>query len=200
MTTSSSSSSSSSSSTTSALSALGNLIKLLPTGTVFLFEFLSPVLSNNGKCHTVNKILTAILIGVCGLSCVISCFTDSYTDKHGKTHYGIVTTSGLWTSGSDSSSSKDKKEEEGSKYKLRFSDFVHAGISVLVFAVVVILDAHTVDCFFPSLESSEHTLVSVLPVVIGAVSSAVLMVFPSSRHGIGYPSTSSSSSESSSAV
>lgn len=34
---------------------VGDLIKLLPSGTVFLFQFLSPLLTNNGQCHTVNK-------------------------------------------------------------------------------------------------------------------------------------------------
>ncbi|KAK2995558.1 hypothetical protein RJ640_014955 [Escallonia rubra] len=89
------SSSSSSSSTSSvkhkAFTGVGNLIKLLPTGTVFIFQFLNPVLTNNGKCHTVNKYLTSVLIGACGLSCCFSSFTDSYTDSKGDTHYGVAT-------------------------------------------------------------------------------------------------------------
>jgi len=34
---------------------VGDLIKLLPSGTVFLFQFFSPLLTNNGQCHTINK-------------------------------------------------------------------------------------------------------------------------------------------------
>ncbi|GAB2298465.1 hypothetical protein Dimus_032528 [Dionaea muscipula] len=179
---------------------LASLLRLLPTGTVFVFQFLSPVLSDNGKCHdSLNKIFTSILVGVCGLVCAFSTFTDSFTD--GKTtYYGIATTKGLWTSGS-----KEKKDD--SSYALRSGDFAHALLSLLVFAAVAILDDHTVECFFPSLLSSENTLLAVLPVVIGAVSSLVFYFFPSKRQGIGYAvvttgklSSSSSASKETSAV
>ncbi|GAB2221450.1 hypothetical protein Droror1_Dr00012629 [Drosera rotundifolia] len=190
-------SSNSTSATSTTLSSLASLIKLLPTGTVFVFEFLSPVLSNNGKCHVVNKILTAILIGISGLACAFATFTDSYTDKNGETHYGIVTVKGLWTFGSASSRS-DEEAEETSNYKLRLGDFVHAGLSLLVFATVAILDHNTVECFFPSLVTEESTMMAVLPVVVGTVASGVFMVFPSTRHGIGYAKSDSSSSSSSS--
>lgn len=182
-----SSSSSSSSISEKTLTGLGNLIKLLPTGTVFVFQFLNPVLTNNGNCSTVRKYLTSFLIGLCGLSCAFSCFTDSYKGSDGKTHYGIVTTKGLWPSA-------DSGSVDLSKYKLRFGDFVHAFFAVIVFAVVSLLDSNTVDCFYPSFESSEKILLMVLPPVIGAVSGAVFMVFPNNRHGIGYPSSSSTDS------
>jgi hypothetical protein len=41
-------------------SGVGNLVKLLPTGTVFLFQYLSPVVTNNGHCNTINKYLSAV--------------------------------------------------------------------------------------------------------------------------------------------
>ncbi|KMZ56982.1 hypothetical protein ZOSMA_104G00040 [Zostera marina] len=73
------------------LKGVANLIKLLPTGTVFLFQFLNPVLTNNGYCPSVvSKTLTGILHSACGLMCCISSFTDSYTGGDGKIHYGIV--------------------------------------------------------------------------------------------------------------
>ncbi|GMH08337.1 hypothetical protein Nepgr_010177 [Nepenthes gracilis] len=156
-------------------SGLGSLLKLLPTGTVFAFEFLSPVLSNNGSCSHVNKILTAVLIGCCGLTCALSCFTDSYTDGK-KTYYGVATTKGLWTSSSD-----EKRNDP--RYKLEPGDFVHALLSAMVFAAVAVLDSNT------------NTLVAALPVVVGAVASLVFTFFPSKRHGIGYPPSSSSSEE-----
>ncbi|GAB4843496.1 hypothetical protein Ancab_013457 [Ancistrocladus abbreviatus] len=188
------------SSSSSASSGLASLLKLLPTGTVFLFEFLNPVLSKHGKCKPVNKILSAILIAGCGLSCIFASFTDSYIDKQGKTCYGIVTPKGLLTFTSDSK--ENEQGEDKSKYKLRIGDFVHAGLSLLVFAVVAVLDSNTVKCFVPRLESSEDTLLAVLPVVVGAISSTVFMLFPCTRHGIGFapppPSSSSTSKESSS--
>ncbi|KAJ6430973.1 hypothetical protein OIU84_018476 [Salix udensis] len=117
-------------------SGVGNLIKLLPTGTVFLFQFLNPVVTNNGRCHAVNKYLSGILIGLCGFSCCFSCFTDSYKGSDGLTHYGIATMKGLWPS---SGSSVDL-----SSYKLRVGDFAHAFFSLIVFSVVSLLDSNTV--------------------------------------------------------
>ncbi|XP_008223143.1 PREDICTED: uncharacterized protein LOC103322962 [Prunus mume] len=166
----------------------GNLIKVLPTGTVFLFQFLNPVLTNNGHCAVLNKFLSAILIAISGFSCFFASFTDSYSGSDGKTHYGVATTKGLWPS--TNSNSVDL-----SAYKLRFGDFVHAFFSLIVFAVVSLLDTNSVRCFYPGFESSEKVLLQALPPVIGAVASAVFVVFLNSRHGIGYPSSSSDSSQ-----
>ncbi|KAH7522436.1 hypothetical protein FEM48_Zijuj07G0138200 [Ziziphus jujuba var. spinosa] len=170
-----------------AFTGVGNLIKLLPTGTVFLFQFLNPVVTNNGKCNTVNKYLDAILIGLCGLSCCFASFTDSYTDSDGNIHYGIVTKNGLWPTSSSSSST------DLSSYKLRFGDFVHAFFAVIVFAGLSLLDTNTVRCFYPEFEDTEKVLLQVLPPVIGVVSGSVFMLFPNTRHGIGYPQSDSTS-------
>ncbi|KAL5541746.1 hypothetical protein UlMin_009456 [Ulmus minor] len=168
---------------------VGNLIKLLPTGTVFLFQFLNPVLTNNGSCKTLNKYLDSTLIALCGFSCCFASFTDSYTGGDGATHYGIATKNGIWPA--PSSGTVDQ-----SKYKLRFGDFVHAFFSVIVFAVLALLDSNTVRCFYPEFESTEKILLQVLPPVIGVVSGTVFMVFPNNRHGIGYPTSDDTSQES----
>ncbi|KAI8566147.1 hypothetical protein RHMOL_Rhmol02G0017100 [Rhododendron molle] len=182
---SSSSSSSSATMTGKTLSGLGKLIKLLPTGTVFLFHFLSPVLTNNGDCkNNINKYLSIALLGVCGLSCFFSTFTDSYEDSDGTTHYGIATLKGLWPSSGTSSVNLS------SHYKLKFADFVHAFFSLLVFATVALLDNNITECFYPSFNSA--VLLQGLPPVIGTISGAVFVYFPYTRHGIGYPSSSSS--------
>ncbi|KAG6431131.1 hypothetical protein SASPL_109206 [Salvia splendens] len=166
------------------LAGFGNLIKLLPTGTVFAFQFLNPVLTNNGQCHLIHKYLTSFLIAACGASCCFSSFTDSYTDSEGNVHYGVATTNGLWPS-PDSS-------VDLSSYKLRFGDFVHGFFSLVVFAVVSLLDPNTVDCFYPSFESTQKALLMAMPPVIGTVSAAVFVMFPNNRHGIGYPYTQAS--------
>jgi len=137
------------------LSGVGNLIKLLPTGTVFLYKFLSPALSNNGDSKTINKYLTAILVVLCGLSCFFSSFTDTYVGDDAKTHCGVVTSKGLWPS-------PESKKVDLSTYKLRFADFVHAFFAVIVFAALVLLDGNTVGCFYPVSESTEKTLLQVL--------------------------------------
>ncbi|XP_071690105.1 protein DMP2 [Rutidosis leptorrhynchoides] len=170
----------------STLSGIGNLIKLLPTGTVFTFQFLNPVLTNGGQCTTLNKCLTSTLITLCGLSCIFSSFTDSYEDEDGTIRYGIATPNGFWPS-PDSSSNVDV-----SKLKLRIGDFVHAAFVMVVFAAVSLLDNNTVECLYPTFEKNEKTLMMVVPPVIGAISGTVFMVFPNTRHGIGYPSTSTS--------
>ncbi|KAL2549447.1 domain membrane protein 2 [Forsythia ovata] len=178
-----------SSNQSSVVDGVGNFIRLLPSGTVFTYQFLNPLITNNGKCHTINKYLSSILISLCGLSCFFATFTDSYTDSQGKTHYGIVTRKGMWVP-DDNASSQDL-----SSHRLQLSDFVHALFSVIVFAVVVLLDPNTVDCFLPpSFQSTQKKLLTVMPVVIGAVSGSVFVTFPCSRHGLGYPNTSQASS------
>ena len=185
----SSTSSSSSSISDKTFKGLGNLIKFLPTGTVFIFQFLKPILTNNGHCSTVNKVFTSILLGLCGFSCAFACFTDSYKGSYGLVHYGIATVKGLWPS-------SDSGSINLSSYKLRIGDFVHAFFSVIVFAVLSLLDSNTVQCFYPSFESTEKALLMTLPPVIGAISGTVFMAFPNTRHGIGYPSSDSSNSNS----
>ncbi|CAK8530988.1 unnamed protein product [Lathyrus sativus] len=164
-------------------SGVGNLVKLLPTGTVFLFQFLSPVLTNTGHCTTINKYLSGILLVICGFNCAFTSFTDSYTGSDGQTHYGVVTAKGLWPS----------PASEGvdlSAYKLRFGDFVHALLSLIVFAVLGLLDTNIVRCFYPEFELGQKMLMQVFPPIIGVVSGTVFMIFPSYRHGIGYPTSS----------
>lgn len=60
---------------------------------------------------------------------------------------------------------------------------------MIVFAALVLLDRNTVGCFYPVSESTEKTLLQVLPPIVGAVSSVVFVVLPIKRHGIGYLSS-----------
>ncbi|XP_022954144.1 protein DMP2-like [Cucurbita moschata] len=166
------------SATEKTLTGVGNLIRLLPTGTVFLFQFLSPILTNSGQCEPINKSLSIILILFCGLSCFLSSFTDSYTGDDGALHWGFATASGMWPS--------PESKVDLSPYKLRAGDFVHATFSALVFGALVVLDSDTMKCFFPSFAAADKLLVQVLPPVVGAVSSVVFVMFPNTRHGIGY--------------
>ena len=96
---------------------------------------------------------------------------------------------GLWPS-------SDSGSVNLSSYKLRIGDFVHAFFSVIVFAVLSLLDSNTVQCFYPSFESTEKALLMTLPPIIGALSGTVFMAFPNTCHGIGYPSSDSSNSSS----
>lgn len=175
--------------TNTTLSAFGSLIKLLPTGTVFVFQFVNPVLTNSGDCNATSKWLCSILLVLCGFSCAFSSFTDSYTGSDNQRHYGIVTTKGLWPS--PASESVDL-----STYRLKFGDFVHAVLSLLVFAVLGLLDTNTVHCLYPGFESTQRLLLQVLPTVIGVLAGGHFVISPSNRHGIGYPLTSDSNTTS----
>lgn len=84
------------------------------------------------------------------------------------------------------------------KYKLRVGDFVHAALGLLVFAVLGLLDSNTVRCFYSGFESTGKTILQAAPPVIGVAASVVFVVFPNTRHGIGYPYSSDSSSSTSS--
>ncbi|PUZ73203.1 hypothetical protein GQ55_2G455700 [Panicum hallii var. hallii] len=157
--------------------SIGDVLKLLPTATVIVYEVLNPIVTNTGACRVGYKIATGILLGLCGFFCV---------GADGKVKYGLVTPRGLLPfadSGAAAGGGRDF-----SRYRLRFSDFVHAAFAVAVFAAVALLaDANTVACFYPSLKEQQKKVVMALPVVVGAVAGVVFIVFPSTRHGIGYP-------------
>ncbi|XP_008222564.1 PREDICTED: uncharacterized protein LOC103322427 [Prunus mume] len=76
------------------LSTAGSLANLLPTGTVLAFQALTPSISYNGRCHTFNQYLVAIVILVCSVICFVSSFTDSLPWE-GKVYYGVATYSRL---------------------------------------------------------------------------------------------------------
>ncbi|PIA39365.1 hypothetical protein AQUCO_02600075v1 [Aquilegia coerulea] len=168
--------------TQSTFTGLGNLVKLLPSGTFFLFQFFNPIITNNGECQNSNKYITGVFLGLCAFASCFSWFTDSYTDRKGKIQYGIVTKNGLYPLSDPDSSSVNL-----STYKLRLGDFVHALLSVFVFAIVALLDSNAVRCFYPSFGSTQKTLIMALPPVIGAIASSAFVMFPNNRHGIGYP-------------
>jgi len=164
-------------------SSSANLIKLLPTTTVLIFQVLSPTVTNGGTCYTANKYLTACLLGLCGILCSAAPFTDSYKASDGTLYYGIVTISGLWTLNSEINKTVDL-----SSYKLKFLDFVHSVLSVLVFGSVAFMDSDVVNCYYADVRANAKQLVINLPLGVGFVCSLLFLVFPTTRHGMGYPS------------
>lgn len=161
-----------------------NLAKLLPTGTVLVFQYLSPILTNEGKCPTPrNKSFTIALLVLCSLSSIILSFTDSVRDVRGKVRYGLATFRGLWII----DGTMELSDEEGYKYRLTFIDFFHMILTVFVFGAVALFDQNVVKCFY-DFSSDEMTewLVG-LPTVIGLVCSLLFVRFPSKRHGVGFP-------------
>lgn len=162
------------------------LAKLLPTGTVLTFQVLSPSLTNQGKCDPMGRFLTACLVIFCGLSCYILSFTDSFRDAKGKVRYGLATFQGLCVIDGKPGESL-LSEEAAAKYRLRFVDFVHASMSVLVFVAVAMIDQNLVRCFFPAPTQETKDMLVGLPIGICAVCSVLFVAFPTKRHGVGFP-------------
>uniref|UniRef100_A0A803NBJ6 Uncharacterized protein n=1 Tax=Chenopodium quinoa TaxID=63459 RepID=A0A803NBJ6_CHEQI len=123
-----------------------HLSSLLPSGSVLIFEIFSPILTNQGRCETLQShFLTLSLIAFVGLSCILMCFTDSVRDERGKVRYGIATFKGLWII----DGSVTLSPEQEAKYRIRVVDFLHAVMGIFVFMAVALLDQNVVKCLFP---------------------------------------------------
>ncbi|KAL3519820.1 hypothetical protein ACH5RR_017969 [Cinchona calisaya] len=162
-----------------------HLANLLPTGSVLAFQLLSPIFTNQGNCDAVCRSLTAVLIALCGLSCFLLSFTDSFKDQKGNLCYGFATLHGLWIIDGSATIPPDL----AATYRLKFIDFVHAFMSILVFAAVALFDQNVVNCFYPMPSDETKELLTAVPVGIGVICSLLFVAFPTKRHGIGFPLT-----------
>nr|USH09267.1 DMP-1 [Linum usitatissimum] len=157
------------------------LVNFLPTGTLLTFEMLLPSISKNGECTHVTTMMIYVLLGLCSLSCFFFHFTDSFKDPDGKVYYGFVTPSGLavFKLGLGIDVPKDEK------YKLGFTDFVHAAMSVMVFMAIAFSDHRVTDCLFPGHVKEMDEVMESFPLMVGVVCSGLFLVFPTTRYGIG---------------
>nr|XP_004305429.2 PREDICTED: uncharacterized protein LOC101293416 [Fragaria vesca subsp. vesca] len=161
-----------------------HLANLLPTGTVLTFQMFSPAFTYQGKCPTVaNHTMTISLLIFCSVSSFLLCFTDSIRDERGKVRYGLATFKGLFVL----DGSYKIRVEDVAKYKLTFIDFFHAFMSVLVFGAVALFDQNIVNCFYPQPSEEGKQLLFAVPVGVGVVCSILFVLFPTRRHGIGFP-------------
>ncbi|GAB2283488.1 hypothetical protein Dimus_018001 [Dionaea muscipula] len=76
-----------------------------------------------------------------------------------------------------------------SGYRLRAIDWVHAVLSVMVFGVVALRDRNVVECLYPSPTHDVEEVLDIVPVGVGLLCSLLFIVFPTKRHGFGYPVT-----------
>ena len=111
-------------------------------------------------------------------------FTDSFRDAGGAVRYGFATFRGLWVI-DGGAPLEDPRAAAG--YRIRFLDFVHAVVSVMIFAAVALFDQNVVSCFYPVPSEDAAQVLTVLPVAIGVVGSMLFVAFPTTRHGIGFP-------------
>ncbi|XP_039019444.1 LOW QUALITY PROTEIN: protein DMP7-like [Hibiscus syriacus] len=158
------------------------LSRLLPTGSALTFQLLSPILTNNGQSRTeFSQNLVLSVVAFCAGVCFFFSFTDSYRDERGKVRYGVATFRGLWVM----DGKVELSVQEAKKYKLKFIDFLHALVSVMIFMALVLFDQNVVNCFRPKTEEDINELwLMVLPASIGAIG-PFFVAFPSKRHGIG---------------
>ncbi|KAI4331089.1 hypothetical protein MLD38_029312 [Melastoma candidum] len=167
------------------LKSTATLSNLLPTGAVFINQLLSPVLTNKGQCtNQLHHTLTVLLLVVSATASFILRFTDTVKDEKGKVRHGIVTFSGLWIV---EMAEVKLSEQEKARYKAKGIDFVHASLTVLVYAVVAFCDKNIAKCFFPEESELMAEVRALAPAMVGAACSVLFVMFPTGRHGIGYP-------------
>ncbi|KAE9591911.1 hypothetical protein Lal_00039150 [Lupinus albus] len=170
------------------LTSTANLANLLPTGTLLAFQLLTPVFTNNGSCDSVTHILTIILFSLLSLSCFLACFTDTVNGSDGKVYHGLATFNGLWLFDYYPDLTPSELPDLR-KYKVRLIDWVHAVLSVLVFCVVALRDKNVLSCFYPKPEHETEEVLDIVPLGIGTICTLLFLLFPTTRHGIGFPIT-----------
>ncbi|KAL2254301.1 uncharacterized protein LOC105169422 [Sesamum indicum] len=171
-----------------ALESSAHLANLLPTGTLLAFQLLTPVFTNNGSCDMVTRNMTLVLLFILAFSCFLASFTDSIKASDGQVYYGFATSRGMWLFDYPTVAASGPAIEL-SKYRLRLVDLVHAVLSVLVFAAVALRDKNVVSCLYPSPGHEVQEVLDIVPMGIGLISSLLFVIFPTKRHGIGYPIT-----------
>jgi len=172
-----------------ALTGTANLANLLPTGTLLAFQILTPIFTNNGACDSVTRILTLVLLILLAISCFLACFTDTINASDGRIYHGIATFKGLWLFDYSPVMDSTIILPELSKYKIRPIDFVHAFLSVFVFFAVALRDNNVLTCYYPQPRRETKEVLDIVPLGIGFLCTLLFVVFPTTRHGIGYPVT-----------
>ncbi|KAF1859330.1 hypothetical protein Lal_00009914 [Lupinus albus] len=161
--------------TLSKTSLLGNF---LPTGTLLTFEMVLPSIYKNGQCTHVQTIMINLLSALCALSCFFFHFTDSFHGPDGNVYFGFVTPKGLSVFKPGLTIQVPKEE----RFKVGFTDFVHAIMSVMVFMAIAISDHRVTNCLFPGREKEMEQVRESFPLMVGIVCSSLFLVFPTNRH------------------
>ncbi|KAJ8774891.1 hypothetical protein K2173_019895 [Erythroxylum novogranatense] len=163
------------------ISKTSMLINFLPTGTLLTFEMILPSVYRTGECTRVDTMMILLLLGLCALSCFFFHFTDSFRGPDGKVYYGFVTHKGLavFKPGLDVEIPKDER------YKVGFTDFVHAVMSVMVFVAIAFSDHRVTNCLFPRHVKEMDQVMESFPLMVGVACSGLFLVFPNTRYGIG---------------
>lgn len=99
----------------------------------------------------------------------------------GKVYYGFVTPNGLalFKSGLGVEVPKDDR------FKMGFTDLVHALMSVMVFTVIAFSDHRVTNCLFPDHKKEMDEVMETFPLMVGVICSGLFLVFPNTRFGVG---------------
>ncbi|KAK3028265.1 hypothetical protein RJ639_037599 [Escallonia herrerae] len=133
--------------------------------------------------------MTFLLLALLTGSCFLACFTDSFKSPDGQVYYGFATLKGMWLFDCPVAGSSEGAFPDLRKYRLRFIDMVHAVLSVLVFGAVALKDKNVLSCFYPTPTHETQEVLDIGPLGIGLLCCFLFVVFPTRRHGIGYPVT-----------
>jgi hypothetical protein len=161
------------------LSGTARLNVLLPTATILTFAIFAPLVTDDGNCARVNRVLTAAFVLLCATSCVFFTLTDSFRSATGRLRYGVATLKGIATF---CGGRKGPREPE--RYRLRWSDLFYTTLSLVAFVTFAASHHDIVRCYYPEVP---RKVVNTVPLVIGFVVSLLFVLFPSKRRGIGYP-------------
>lgn len=164
------------------LGGTARLNVLLPTATILAFAIFAPLLTDDGKCTRLNRILTAAFVVLCAASCVFFTLTDSFRSASGRLRYGVATPSGIRTFCGGGHRRKGPREPE--RYRLRWSDLFHTALALVAFVTFAASHHDIVLCYYPGVP---RKVVNTVPLVIGFVVSLLFVMFPSKRRGVGYP-------------
>ncbi|KAM7474579.1 hypothetical protein LguiB_021822 [Lonicera macranthoides] len=169
------------------LTSTAQLANLLPTGTLLALQLLTPVFTNNGSCDSATRPMTFILLCFLAVACFLASLTDSFKCANGQVFYGFATFKGMWLF--DFQSATGAGLPDLSKYKLNFIDWIHAVLSAFVLVALALRDRNVVNCFYPRPSHETQEVLDIVPLAIGMLCSLLFVIFPTRRHGIGYPVT-----------
>ncbi|KAI3464433.1 hypothetical protein Pfo_021096 [Paulownia fortunei] len=161
------------------LSGTARLNVLLPTATILAFTIFASLLTNDGKCTTLDRWLMGFFLALLATSCVFFSFTDSFRTATGRLYYGVATLQGIRNFGGGRA-----RPSVPSDYRLRWDDIFHASLSLIAFLTFALLHNDVLSCYHLALP---RKLINTVPLVVGFVISLLFVLFPSTRRGIGYP-------------
>ncbi|KAJ8760497.1 hypothetical protein K2173_015164 [Erythroxylum novogranatense] len=161
------------------LGGTARLNVLLPTATILTFTIFAPLLTNDGKCSTLNRWLMGVFWASLAASCVFFTFTDSFRTSSGRLYYGVATFRGIWTFNGGK-----KRPIVESDYRLRWADLFQASLSLTAFLTFAGSHSDVVGCYYSTMP---RKVINVVPLLVGFVISVMFVMFPSNRRGIGYP-------------